>query len=120
MGNKEANKPEDASGLLRRAADGDEGALRALFGAHRSRMKRMIELRLSRRLSGRVDNSDVLQEAYIEIARNLPDYARELKLPPFTHRALGQNPASEMLAPESMVHAFSEGFLPKSRQCVNS
>jgi RNA polymerase sigma-70 factor (ECF subfamily) len=83
MGNEEAIKPEDASGLVRRAADGDEGALRALFGAHRSRLKRMIELRLSRRLSGRVDDSDVLQEAYIEIARKLPDYAREPKLPLF-------------------------------------
>jgi RNA polymerase sigma-70 factor (ECF subfamily) len=83
MENEEAIQPEEDLGLVRRAADGDAGALRALFGAHRSRLKRMIELRLSRRLSGRVDDSDVLQEAYIEIARKLPEYAREPKLPLF-------------------------------------
>jgi RNA polymerase sigma-70 factor (ECF subfamily) len=83
MENAEAIKPEEASGLVRQAAAGDERALRALFGAYRSRLKRMIELRLSRRLSGRVDDSDVLQEAYVEIARKLPDYAREPGLPLF-------------------------------------
>jgi RNA polymerase sigma-70 factor (ECF subfamily) len=81
MENDEAIQSEETLGLVRRAADGDEEALSALYGAHRSRLKRMIELRLSRRLSGRVDDSDVLQEAYIEIARKLPDYAREPKLP---------------------------------------
>ena len=66
---------------LRRAAAGDEEALRALFAAHRDRLKRMVHLRLSRRLAGRVDDSDVLQEAYLEVARKLPEYAREPKLP---------------------------------------
>ena len=37
--------------------------------------------RLSRRLGGRVDDSDVLQEAFAEVARKLPEYAREPKLP---------------------------------------
>ncbi len=76
-------KPEDESRLLRLAADGDQEALGRLFSSHRGRLKRMIELRLSRRLSGRVDDSDVLQEAYLEIARKLGDYAREPKLPLF-------------------------------------
>ena len=57
------------------AADGDQEALGRLFSAYRERLKRMIELRLSRRLSGRVDDSDVLQEAYMEIARKLGEYA---------------------------------------------
>jgi RNA polymerase sigma-70 factor (ECF subfamily) len=43
----------------------------------------MIHLRLSRRLAGRVDDSDVLQEALVEVARKLPEYAREPKLPLF-------------------------------------
>ncbi len=76
-------KPEDESRLVRQAADGDPEALGRLFSAHRGRLERMIELRLSRRLSGRVDDSDVLQEAYLEIARKLGDYARDPKLPPF-------------------------------------
>ena len=43
----------------------------------------MVHLRLSRRLAGRVDDSDVLQEAFAEVARKLPEYVREPKLPLF-------------------------------------
>jgi RNA polymerase sigma-70 factor (ECF subfamily) len=68
---------------LQRAASGDQEALRALFDAHRDRLKRMIHLRLSRRLAGRVDDSDVLQEAFVEVARKLPEYARAPRLPLF-------------------------------------
>jgi RNA polymerase sigma-70 factor (ECF subfamily) len=74
---------EETSKLVQRAAAGDEQALRELFSVYRERLKRMIALRLSRRLSGRVDDSDVLQEAFVDIARKLPDYAREPKLPLF-------------------------------------
>jgi RNA polymerase sigma-70 factor (ECF subfamily) len=68
---------------VRRAAAGDEEALRTLFTAHRDRLKRMVHLRLSRRLAGRVDDSDVLQEAFVEVARKLPEYAQDPKLPLF-------------------------------------
>lgn len=68
---------------LRRAAAGDDEALRTLFEAHRDRLRRMVHLRLSRRLAGRVDDSDVLQEAFVDAARKLPEYAREPKLPFF-------------------------------------
>src|SRR5947208_6331105 len=67
--------------LLPLAADGDEAALRELFTRHRDRLKRMVHLRLSRRLQGRVDDSDVLQEAFLTIATQLPAYAAEPKLP---------------------------------------
>src|ERR1700730_6290144 len=79
-------RTEDVGGdneVLRRAVAGDEEALRALFTAHRDRLKRMVQLRLSRRLAGRVDDSDVLQEAFVEVARKLPEYAQEPKLPLF-------------------------------------
>ena len=39
----------------------------------------MVALRLDRRLQGRVDPSDVIQEAYLQAARRLPEYLRELK-----------------------------------------
>jgi hypothetical protein len=38
---------------------------------------------LSRRLQGRVDDSDVLQEAYLDAARKLPEYAADPRLPVF-------------------------------------
>jgi len=69
--------------LMSRAAGGDAEALRALFSRYRDRLKRMVHLRLSRRLQGRVDDSDVLQESYLEVARRLDEYLREPKLPFF-------------------------------------
>jgi RNA polymerase sigma-70 factor (ECF subfamily) len=41
---------------------------------HHARLRRMIELRLDRRLRGRVDPSDVIQEAYLEAARRREEY----------------------------------------------
>src|SRR5438876_10756541 len=72
---------KDISGLVQRAAGGDETAFQELFSRYRDRLKRMVHLRLSRRLQGRVDDSDVLQEAYLEVARRLPEYVQEPVLP---------------------------------------
>jgi hypothetical protein len=49
--------------LLRPAKADSESALAALFTHYRQRLKRMVRMRLDRRLFGRVDASDVLQEA---------------------------------------------------------
>ena len=77
-----ADPPEEAD-LLPLAAAGDEAAARDLFSRYRARLKRMVHLRLSRRLQGRVDDSDVLQEAYLDVARRLPEYAADPKAPFF-------------------------------------
>lgn len=69
--------------LLQKAASGDEAAWRALIGPFEGRLKRMLHLRLNRRLQGRVDENDILQEAYLEIHRKLPEYAADPKLPLF-------------------------------------
>jgi RNA polymerase sigma-70 factor (ECF subfamily) len=69
--------------LLQRAADGDVQALHELFTRYRDRLKRMVRLRLSRRLQGRVDDSDVLQEACLEVAVRLKEYVQAPKLPFF-------------------------------------
>ena len=71
--------PDD---LLQRAAAGDADALAALFLRCRDRLKRMVQLRLDRRLSGRVDPSDVLQEAYLEVHKRFAEYSRTAG-PPF-------------------------------------
>jgi RNA polymerase sigma-70 factor (ECF subfamily) len=76
----DANEVAD---LLQRAARGDEQAFQELFTRYRDRLKRMVHLRLSRRLQGRIDDSDVLQEAYLEVTRQLPDYVQEPRLPFF-------------------------------------
>src|SRR5882724_5388133 len=81
MGLVMTDQSGDVPDLLRRAAAGDQPACDALFARHRDRLKRMVHLRLSRRLQGRVDDSDVLQETYIDVARRLPEYHADPKLP---------------------------------------
>ncbi|HVK14163.1 MAG TPA: sigma-70 family RNA polymerase sigma factor [Gemmataceae bacterium] len=72
---------EPESEVLRRAGAGDPAALAAAFSEHRPRLRRMVQLRLDRRLQGRVDPSDVLQEAYLEVARSLADYLNDPRIP---------------------------------------
>ena len=67
--------------LLQRAAAGEEHAARELFTRYQDRLKRMVRLRLSRRLQGRVDDSDILQEAYLEVSRRLKEYAAAPQVP---------------------------------------
>jgi RNA polymerase sigma-70 factor (ECF subfamily) len=69
--------------LISRGAGGDSEALRTLLSLYRDRLKRMVHLRLSTRLQGRVDDSDVLQESFLEVARRLDEYLREPKVPFF-------------------------------------
>jgi RNA polymerase sigma-70 factor (ECF subfamily) len=69
--------------LLRRAAAGDQQAVNELFTLYRDRLRAMVRLRLNRRLQGRVDPSDVLQEAYLEICKHFEAYARAPALPFF-------------------------------------
>jgi RNA polymerase sigma-70 factor (ECF subfamily) len=70
----------DLTDLLQRAADGDRRAAEVLFARYRDRLKRMVHLRLSRRLLGRVDDSDVLQEAFLDASRRLQEYAANPRL----------------------------------------
>jgi RNA polymerase sigma-70 factor (ECF subfamily) len=69
--------------LLHRIRAGDVPALGELFAAHRARLRRMVQLRLDRRLQGRIDPSDVIQEAFVDAARRLPEYTADPAMPPF-------------------------------------
>src|SRR6476660_10614961 len=73
----------DMSGLLRSAREGDTRALGDLLAAHRDRLRLMVRLRLDRRLQGRIDPSDVVQDAYLEAAERFSDYARDTSMPFF-------------------------------------
>jgi RNA polymerase sigma-70 factor (ECF subfamily) len=61
--------------LLRRDTAGDAAALGVLFAHYRERLRNMVRLRLDRRVARRLDPSDVLQEAYLDVARRFPEYA---------------------------------------------
>src|SRR5436305_3422399 len=78
-----AGDRSEVADLLRRAAAGDEQAVSELFARYRDRLRAMVRLRLNRCLQGRVDPSDILQEAYLEISKGLADYLRAPTLPFF-------------------------------------
>ena len=67
--------------LLRRAAHGDQDAAQQLLVRYSQRLKKMVAVRMDRRLSQRVDPSDVVQETLIEASRKLPNYLRDQPLP---------------------------------------
>jgi RNA polymerase sigma-70 factor, ECF subfamily len=73
--------PSD-SATLDRLRDGDGRALAELFERYRDRLRRMVEIRMDPRLRARLDASDVLQEAFLDVARDLPSYLADAKLPP--------------------------------------
>src|SRR5213080_2852474 len=69
--------------LLRQAAAGDQESWGALFMQYRERLLCMVALRLDHRLQGRIDPSDILQEAFVEASAQLPAYAQEPTIPLF-------------------------------------
>jgi RNA polymerase sigma-70 factor (ECF subfamily) len=76
-----ADETTETESLLTQAAAGDGPALAELFERHRGRLEQMIRLRMDRRLQGRLDPADVLQEAYLEYARRFGEYAANPALP---------------------------------------
>jgi RNA polymerase sigma-70 factor (ECF subfamily) len=71
----ESNSAESVA-AIERARAGDRGALNALLARHRDRLRRMVQVRLDTRLRGRLDDSDVVQEALVEITERRDEYLR--------------------------------------------
>jgi RNA polymerase sigma-70 factor, ECF subfamily len=69
--------------LLEQAAQGDQRGLGTLLARHRDRLERMVALRMDRRLQGRIDPSDVIQEAYLEASVRLTEYLGDPSMPFF-------------------------------------
>jgi RNA polymerase sigma-70 factor, ECF subfamily len=67
--------------LIERAGQGDEAARRELLELYRDHLRRMIAARLDRRLTSRVDASDVVQETLTDAAGQLDEYLRDQPLP---------------------------------------
>src|SRR6516162_2790330 len=83
MGTVMANDPSDTVHLVERLRAGDRQALTDLFQRHRERLSRMVELRMDARLQGRVDASDVLQDAFLDAATQLDSFLRGSELSAF-------------------------------------
>jgi RNA polymerase sigma-70 factor, ECF subfamily len=79
MGTNDSDEPVD---LLRRS-DADPQVLGQVWDRYRDRLRRLVRLRLDRRLQGRVDASDVLQEAFLDFQARAADYAKQPDMPFF-------------------------------------
>lgn len=93
--------------LLAKAAAGDQSASQQLLELHRDRLRAMIALRLDRRLSARVDPSDVLQETMIQAHQKLPEYLRAQPIPFY--------PWLRRLAWEKIVHLHRQHLMAQAR-----
>jgi RNA polymerase sigma-70 factor (ECF subfamily) len=69
----------DSGALVERVRGGDRNALGELFEQYRSRLLRLVRIRMDRRVAGRIDPADVLQEAYLEATSRIDEYFREPK-----------------------------------------
>jgi RNA polymerase sigma-70 factor (ECF subfamily) len=83
MGALMAHDSNDTDWLIARARAGEATALNEIFARHRDRLQRMVQMRLDWRLQGRIDASDVIQDASLEASRRLDDYLREPSMPLF-------------------------------------
>ena len=76
------NESDDLQ-LVERARGGDGAAAGEALVRHRARLRRMVEARLDRRVRGRVDPSDVLQDGFVDAVGKFPGYAADPKMPLF-------------------------------------
>ncbi len=80
MSDSEPHLNDVALVSLRRERD---AALADLFARNRERLRRMVEVRLDRRIAGRIDPSDVLQEAFLDASKQLDGYLASPPMRPF-------------------------------------
>lgn len=73
---KMLHHPNDSSldALVDQVIHGNRGALAQLFDLYRDRLWRIVQFRMDRRLVGRVDADDVLQEAYLDAEKRLEHF----------------------------------------------
>ncbi len=73
----------DEANFIQRAQNGDAGALGQLLETHRDRLVRMIRFRMDRRLLGRIEPDDVVQETYVVVTSRIHDYTGDNAAVPF-------------------------------------
>jgi RNA polymerase sigma-70 factor (ECF subfamily) len=76
-------KPDSAQtcGLLERVHQGDRQALEDLLAHYRPEMRAFVELHLSPKVAARMDPSDVVQEAQMEVVRRMDDFLQRRPMP---------------------------------------
>ena len=80
MSTKQHNQ-EQTLHQLRRGLAGDSDALAETWNTYRERLRKLVRLRMDRRLQGRIDPSDVLQEAFVDFATRAEEYVNDPSMP---------------------------------------
>ena len=63
--------------------EADQESLATLFTEYRSQLRRMVDFRMDRRLAGRIDSSDVVQQAYIEAQSRIHHFRNQSTASPY-------------------------------------
>jgi len=71
---------EKTKELLDGARGGDSAAVNQLLDRHRDALRRLVQMRLDRKIRGRVDVSDVVQDVLVEASRRLTEYLKHPQL----------------------------------------
>lgn len=66
---------------LRQGIQGDTQSLALVWDTYRERLRKLVRLRMDRRLQGRIDPSDVLQEAFVDFATRASEYINDPSMP---------------------------------------
>jgi RNA polymerase sigma-70 factor, ECF subfamily len=80
LGGEDTNRSADWIEQLRQNG---QAALARVFTEHRARLRRMVDMRMDRRMAGRVDPSDILQETFLDASRQLEQYLAAVPMPVF-------------------------------------
>ena len=75
-----AKEPTD---LHDRLIANDRDALSILLDTHRDRLRKIVYFRMDRRMAGRLDPDDILQDAFLEASKRLKHYSEERQFSPF-------------------------------------
>jgi RNA polymerase sigma-70 factor (ECF subfamily) len=76
-------RPDSAEtcALLEQVREGDRRALDLRLGHHRPVLRAFVEARLDPRVRARLDPSDAVQEAQLEVARRMDDFLARRPMP---------------------------------------
>ena len=100
----------DTEQLLAQAVAGSAEARDQLLAVYRSRLKRMVAIRMDPRLAARVDPSDVVQEALADAAQKWERYVRQ--------RPIAFYPWLRRLAWERLMKSYRRHIVARRRSVV--
>ena len=101
--------PAEPEIVRRLKADGEQ-ALAGLFSLLRPRLRRIVQFRLDHRLTGRVSESDVLQETFVRACKRLDQFLEKGELPFFVWMRMELN---QKLTEIHRFHFISERRDPR-------